>query len=412
MKNRSLWLVVTLSFLISLAVFSGCSKGDKANKAKKIRGVSDTEIVIGQWGPQTGPAALWGTVARGSAAYFKMINDEGGINGRKIRYIYRDDAYQPEKTKAIVKDLVEKEGVFAFVGGVGTSGGMAVKDYLAQNHVPWVGPSTGSLHFCYPPQKYLFTVFPTYSDEASIMVDYAVNTLGKKNIAFIYQNDDYGKEGLAGAQLAMKSNNMEFVQETAVNPLETDLTVQISDLKKAGADAVIMYLLPKQAAISLATAMKLGFKPQWLASSTLSDVPLMFTITKGLWKGVIYSSFSEPLDDKNELMKKYKKAQEKYAPDEKWTTFYYAGFIFAEPLVEGLKRAGRDLTPETFVKAMESIKNFKGIGPEISYGSGIRRGTKSIYLAKCTSVNSSEKLTDWITSNIKIEDAAKLIQKQ
>ena len=408
MKKLHVIFIASLVFSLILSSFSGCSK---SNKTEKVRGVTDTEIIIGQWGPQTGPAALWGTVARGSAAYFKLINDEGGINGRKIRYIYRDDAYQPEKTKAIVKELVEKEDVFAFVGGVSTRGGLAVKDYLEQNKVPWVGPSTGSLHFCYPPAKYLFTVYPTYSDEASILVDYTINTLSKKRIAIIYQNDDYGKGGLIGAQLAMKSNGIEFVEVAVVNPVETDLSSHILKLKEAGADAVIMYLLPKQAAISLGTAMKLDFKPQWVASSTLSDIPLMFAISKGLWKNVIFSSISEPADEKCPLMVKYKKAQEKYAPDEKWTTFYYAGFIFAEPLVEGLKRAGKNLTPDTFIKAMESIKNFKGIGPEISYDPGIRRGGKSIYLAKCISATSSEKLTDWITSDINIEDAAKLIQQ-
>jgi len=411
MKKLHAIFVASLVFSLILASFSGCSKSEKTEKAGKVRGVSDTEIVIGQWGPQTGPAALWGAVARGSAAYFKMINDEGGINGRKIRYIHRDDAYQPAKTKAIVKELVEKEGTFAFVGGVGTGSGMAVKNYLEQNQVPWVGPSTGSLHFCYPPAKYLFTVYPTYSDEASILVDYAINTLSKKKIAIIYQNDDYGKGGLIGARLAMKSNGLEFVEVVAVNPVDTDLSSHILKLKEAGADAVITYLLPKQAAISLGTAMKFDFKPQWIASSTLSDMPLMIAITKGLWKDVIFSSISEPADKKNPLMVKYKKAQEKYAPDEKWTTFYYAGFVFAEPLVEGLKRAGKNLTPESFIKAMESIKSFKGIGPEISYGPGIRRGGKSIYLSKCVSATDSEILTGWITSDINIEDAAKLIQQ-
>ncbi len=406
MKKLHVIFATGLIFTLIMATFSGCSKSEKT------RGVTDREIVIGQWGPQTGPAALWGAVARGTAAYFKMINDEGGINGRKIRYIYRDDAYQPAKTKAIVKELVEKEGVFAFVGGVGTSGGMAVKKYLAQHHVPWVGPSTGSLHFCYPPEKYLFSVYPTYSDEASILVDYTINSLDMKNIAFIYQNDDYGKEGLIGAQLSMKQNEMEFVEITAINPVDTDLSSHILKLKEAGADAVIMYLMPKQAAISLGTAMKLDFKPQWIASSTLSDIPLMFAVTKGLWKNVIFSSISEASDGGNPLVEKYKKAQQKYAPDEKWTTFYYAGFVFAEPLIEGLKKAGRNLTPETFVKAMESIKNFKGIGPEVSYGPGIRRGVKSIYLAKCVSAFGSEKLTDWITSDINIEDAAKLFQQR
>ena len=158
------------------------------------RGVTDTEIRIGQWGPQTGPAALWGAVARGTGCYFDMINDEGGIHGRKIKYFLRDDGYMPPRTKAIVKELVEDKEVFAFGGGVGSACGMAVKKYLETNKVPWVGPSAGSTHWAYPPSRYLFAVYPLYCDEGAILVDYAVNKLGKKRIAVFYQEDDYGKD--------------------------------------------------------------------------------------------------------------------------------------------------------------------------------------------------------------------------
>ena len=126
------------------------------------RGVTDTEIRIGQWGPQTGPAALWGAVARGTGCYFDMINAEGGIHGRKIKYFLRDDGYMPPRTKAIAKELLEDKKVFAFAGGVGTSTGMAVKKYLNKKKVPWVGPATGSTHWAYPPTKYLFAVYPLY----------------------------------------------------------------------------------------------------------------------------------------------------------------------------------------------------------------------------------------------------------
>ena len=121
--------------------------------ASDMQGVTDNEIKIGQWGPQTGPAALWGAVARGTGVYFKLINDEGGINGRKITYFMRDDGYQPNRTKAIAKELYENEGVFGFACGVGTSPGMAVMPYIEENGIPWVGMATGSTHWAYPPKK-------------------------------------------------------------------------------------------------------------------------------------------------------------------------------------------------------------------------------------------------------------------
>src|SRR5512137_3205741 len=128
----SLVLLTTAVFLMTAPVL-----------AQKVRGVTDTEILVGQTGPQTGPAALWGAVARGTGLYFKGVNDEGGIHGRKIKYFLRDDAYQPAKTKAIGKEFIEQIGVFAVVGGVGVGPGMSVRDDLMENKVVWVGPATG-----------------------------------------------------------------------------------------------------------------------------------------------------------------------------------------------------------------------------------------------------------------------------
>ena len=145
-------------------------------------GVTDTEIHIGQWGPQTGPAAPWGSVARGTDALFKMINAEGGIHGRKVIHHMFDDGYNPAKTKAGVKQLQEGIGMFAWVSGVGTAPGLAVKDYLMDRKIPWIGPSAGSLHWITPPQKYLFAVYPLYYIEAKALCEYAVKQIRKKRM--------------------------------------------------------------------------------------------------------------------------------------------------------------------------------------------------------------------------------------
>ncbi|UCF72838.1 MAG: ABC transporter substrate-binding protein [Deltaproteobacteria bacterium] len=371
------------------------------------RGVSDTEIKIGQWGPQTGPAALWGAVARGSGCYFDMINAEGGIHGRKITYFLRDDAYQPPKTKAIAKELVEDKKVFAFASGVGTATGMAVKKYLHKNRVPWVGPASGSTYWAYPPTKYLFAVYPLYCDEAAILINYAVEKMGKKRIAFFYQNDDYGKEGLYGAELALEKYGMKLVAAVSAEPLDTDLSSHCVKLKDANPDCVLMWVLPKHGAIILGTAAKMGLKPQWMASSTLSDTPIMYKISKGLFKDVMVTSFGEVPESRHLLMKKYKEAHDKFAPKDRWGIFFYAGFLFAEPMVEALKRCGRDLTADNFVKAMETIKDFQGIGPKITYGPNERQGSRSFFIAKCLEGGELARISDWMTSDIDLQGVIK-----
>jgi len=404
MKKKNMVIIVACVSILSLTIIP---------VARAERGVTDTEIRIGQWGPQTGPAALWGAVARGSGLYFKMINEEGGIHGRKIKYFLRDDAYQPPKTKAIAKELVEDKEVFAMACGVGTATGMAVRNYLEKNKVPWVGPAAGSVHWCYPPEKapYLFGTYPLYCDEASLLVNYAIDKLGKKRIAFFYQNDDYGKVGLIGAQIALERRGMEFATTVSAEPLDTDLSSHCMKLKAAKPDVVIMWVLPKHGAIMLGTAAKLGFKPVWMTSSTLSDYQLMYKITKGLFKNVIFTTFGELLDSTHPLMIKYHEAQKGLAPKERWGIFYYAGILFIEPMVEAFRRCGRDLTVDNFIEAMESIKDFQGIGPKMTFGPNKRQGSRSFFTAKCTEGGNAEKLSGWMTSDIDVYEVKRRLEK-
>lgn len=364
--------------------------------AADVRGVTDTEIRIGQWGPQTGPAALWGAVARGTDMYFQMINDEGGVHGRKIKYYLRDDGYNPAKTKAIAKEFVERIGVFAVVGGVGTGPGMAVRDYLMENNVIWVAPSTGSTHWTQPFQKNIFAVYPLYIDDAYLLTKYAWETLGKKKIAIFYQNDDYGKDGVIGCEKFLKEQGAELAAKVSVEVPDTDLSSHALKLKESGADAVVMFLLPKHAAIILGECAKIGYKPQWMSCTTLSDAPLMTKITKGLWKGVICSGFGELPESDHPLMVKYREAQKKYAPKERWGTFYYAGILYAEPLVEGLKIAGKDLTPESFIAAMETLKDWKGIGAPLTFTPTDHQGAKSVILSKVDENGNLIQMSDWL----------------
>lgn len=369
-------------------------------QAAQPAGFDDNEIRIGQWGPQTGPAAPWGSVARGSKLLFDIVNEEGGINGRKIKYFIRDDMYNPAQTVAVVKELVERQGVFAFVGGVSAAGGLAVKDYLAENKVIWVGPATSVKEYVLPVQPYLFSVYPLYEDEASVLTKYIVETLKFKKIGILYQNDPFGKNGLDGCKQRLATYKMSLVAEIPVEPTEKDFASQILRLKSSEAEAVLMYVSPGTAAIILKTAANVGYKPQWVSSNTLSDYPLMYKITGGLWEGVITGNFGEIPDSRNPLMVKYKEAAKRLAPEERWGTFYSAGILFADPIVEALKKAGRNISTEAVMKALNSIRNYQTIGPKINWTEKQHQGSDSVQIQKCGPNGSYIDLQGWTANDL------------
>lgn len=393
-KRLMLVLFVSLAFLLSF-VPNLCAE----------EGVTDTEIHLGQWGPQTGPAAAWGNVARGTGDYFKWINDNGGIHGRKIVYHMFDDGYNPAKTKAGVKELQEGTGMFAWACGVGTSPGLAVRDYLAKKNIPWVGPAAGSLHWVDPPQKNLFAVYPLYHGEAKALIKYAIEEMGKKRIAIAYLNDEYGKNGLRGALEELKAHGMKAVAQVSMENKDTDLKPHVMKLRQSKADLVLMWTGVGHSVRIVGTAKAMKFEPQFMSTSTTSDFPLMMHISKGLWEGVITATLGELPDSDHPLLNKYKKEVfDKYAAkEERWGVFYYAGIIFTEPMIEGLKAAGRDLTRENFITAMEGIKGFKGIGPEVSYkpfnknDMYSRQGGSQTFLVQCLAGGKYKKLTDWMS---------------
>jgi len=380
-------------------------------------GITDTEIHIGQWGPQTGPAAPWGAVARGTDAYFKMINAEGGIHGRKLVHHYFDDAYNPAKTMAGVKQLQEEIGMFAWVSGVGTAPGLAVKDYLMEKKIPWIGPSAGSRHWIEPPNKYLFNTYPLYLGDAQLLCKYAVETLGLKRVAIAFQNDDYGKQGLEGAQKQLAKSGLKLVAQIPVNVADADMKPHIMKFRKAKAEAVLLFVGPGHVARLQGTGKAMQFTPQWMTTTTCGDVPLMMAITKGGYAGTILASFgmADPgkvgignIEDVNAsthpILKKYHEdAFKKYAAKgERWGLTFAAGMGYVEPMIEALKRCGRDLTREKLVAEMEKIKDYQGIMGKVSFAPfkandpSCRIGQTSVFLAQATADAKMKILTDWV----------------
>jgi ABC-type branched-subunit amino acid transport system substrate-binding protein len=266
-----------------------------------------------------------------------------------------------------------------------------------ENKVPWYGPVTGVYEWIHPIQKYLFALYPLYDDEAYNLTEYLHEKLGFKKIAMFYQNDDYGKQGVQGVERYLMRKKLSPVAKISAEMTDRDLSTHALKLKNSGAEAVVLWTMPTHAALILNETAKIGFKPQWATSSTLSDSVLMMQITKGLWAGMINSFWAELPDSNHPLMVKYREAHKRLAPQERWGIFYYAGIIFSEPFFEGVRRAGKNLTPETWVKAMETLKDWKGIGPPITYTNpNDRQGGKHVFYGKVRPDGTIEKITDWI----------------
>lgn len=412
MKDRLSHFILTI-FISSILLIS-CNNSESTQSKGDITGITETEIKIGAWGPLSGPAALWGNVVKGSDAYFKMINDEGGIHGRKINFIFKDDAYDPSRTVPAVRELVQKDEIFAVAGGIGTATNMAVASFLEENNVPWVSPMSGSTYFTEPVKSTIFTTYPLYFDEGQVMINYISENMDVSKFGIIYQNDDFGKSGLVGAKNALADRGLEFAAALPVEVTDTDLSSHIARLKDSGAEAVLLWVLPRQAAIILGSSAVVGYKPNWFASIVLSDMSLMHNITKGAWEGVYFNYPGEvmPNDESNAAMMKYKAAFEKYYPEDRWGSFPAAGFMWVETIVEGLDKAGKDLTRESFIQSMNEITNFTGgSGVPITYTKDNHLGTRSLAIMKCTSAEDAEKVTDFISSTTDIAEIAKLMEE-
>ena len=405
---------ILLAITFGIWLILGSCKSEAGDTTESTPGVTDTEIRIGSFGPLTGPAALWGSIIKGTDAYFKMINEEGGINGRQIKFFFKDDEYNPSKTVPAVRELIQQDEVFAIAGGVGTATCMSVFGFLEENKVPWISPMTGAGQWTQPPKENIFSVFPLYVDEGQIMAEFAVNQLEAKKLGVIYVNDDFGKSGLAGVKYKLKQLGMDLVAELPVEPADTDLSSHIARLKESGADVVFLWVTPRHGAIALGTSAVVDFKPRWLSSLVLSDMSLMHDITKGAWEGVYFTSFMEmlPGDPKNEAFKKYREAYQKHYPQERWGTFPATGMILLEPMIEGLKRAGKDLTRDSFLEAVAGINDFDATGGiPVAFSKDNHLGLRSLCILQCKSATEAEVITDMIESNGNVDEILKVLDE-
>jgi ABC-type branched-subunit amino acid transport system substrate-binding protein len=369
-------------------------------------GVTADTIKLGSYGPLSGPAAAWGVVLQAMNAYFQHINASGGIHGRKIEFIFRDDQYSPAKTPAIVRELVEKENVFAIVGGIGTANGRSVADYLEEKGVPFFTPATGDKFWSEGGKKNIYTVFPKYLTEGQILGDYIGKELKVKKVAVLYQDDDFGKQGVEGLKKGLAPHTgTQLVLEVSCQPTDTDLSGQASQVVDKAPDVLVLICGPKQAVTLAKTLDAQKKKPQLVTSFVLGD-PILFKLAGESWEGTISSMASKLPDSDDESVKLFREVLAKYGGDKLPVgNFALSGFAFAMPLCEAIQRAGKDLTREKVYQALNTLENWTeggphwkggGLGAAITFKADRRLGNDKVYLAKAKG-GKWEKLTEWLS---------------
>ncbi len=330
-------------------------------------GASDTEIKLGNTMPYSGPASAYGAIGKAEAAYFAMINEQGGINGRKVDFISRDDGYSPPKTVEQVRKLVEEDHVLALFQTLGTPPNSAIRDYLNDNKVPQLFVATGANKWN-DPKHFPWTIGwqPSYQIEARIYARYILKHMPNAKIGVLYQNDDFGKDYLIGLRegLGDKADKMIVATKTYET---TDATIdsQVVAIQGSGADVMVTAAIPKFAAQAIRKIYDIGWKPTHFLSNVAVSVKQVMQPAgpeKGI--GIISAGYTkEPTDPQWQGTPEYKEWlawMEKYNTSGSITDANNVyGYSVAQTMVGVLKAAGNNLTRENLMKQAASIHDEK-----------------------------------------------------
>ena len=358
---------MTSKLFLVLGLVASVAASTALAQKKYGPGVTETEIKIGNTNPYSGPASAYGTIARSEAAYFKFINDQGGINGRNINFISLDDAYSPPKTVEQVRRLVEQEEVLFIFQSLGTPSNTAIHKYMNARKVPQLFVATGATKWG-DPQNFPWTIGwqPNYQTEGHLYAKYLLQNKPDARIAVLYQNDDYGKDYVKGLRdgLGDKAAKM-VVAEASYEVTDPTIDSQIVTLKASGADTFYNVTTPKFAAQAIRRVYDMGWKPLHVLNNVSYSVGSVLT-PAGLEKsvGLITAAYTkDPVDPqwKNDPgFKEYAAWFKKYYPEgEINDSFNVAGYLIAQGVVHVLKACGDDLSRENVMRQMTIIKDLQ-----------------------------------------------------
>ena len=357
-KAKQKGMEMTKRFAGAAALFAAAFAASAATA--QTPGVTADTIKIGTFGALTGPGYLYGKLPmNGVEVVFDEINKAGGINGRKLQLVREDDRCDPTAAIGAVKKLVEQDQVFAIIGGGCSNATFAAKDTLEASKVPTLIFASVHDGITIPPAANIFSTATTSTIESQAQLAYAIEQ-GAKKIAIISMRNSWGRARYTPLIEAFKAKDIKPVADEELSPDANDATAQVLRLKAAGADAVLMLLYPKPAAIFIRDAQKLGFKPLSLGQTGIAD-PAAFEEQVGVPGATAnFRTISQvrytPEDPK---MDKWRKLVEAKFPGDRLSVYNLFGIGSAEVLVEALTRAGKDLTREKMIDAFANLKDVK-----------------------------------------------------
>ena len=403
MKRLRTITVLLVALAMMLFIPSALLAGDP--------GVTDTEILIGSSAGLTGPIAVWGNrMARiGPQAYFNHINDQGGIHGRKIKHIVLDDGYQPPRSVANHKRLIQREKVFAILMSMGTPTVTASISTIIQNKVPFVAPATGAHKWGYDEQyrPYVFQVGADYWHMAAVAVDYVIKERDLKKWCVFYQDDDYGKDVLDGTVKQLNHHNLELIATETYKRGGIDVSGQVAKLRSAGCNIVMLGTVYRAGSLFMREKEKIGWDIQTVGiAPTATQTFVDLSGTAGV--GHLNTMSNPPVDSDLPGVEEFRTLMQKYFPDEKISEEALYGFIGAKTFVAGLQAAGPNLTRESLIEGMHSLKDYdNGITDKITYGPEDHQGVTASYMLEIVKSDAPDpqtgkeafkfkRISDWI----------------
>ena len=346
-------------------------------------GVTDTSITIGMSAPFSGPNGAYGIDMRQTIlAYFEQQNKAGGINGRKLELVALDDGYETERTLANTKVLLQEKNVFALLAYYGSSPTTeALNNIIGPAKVPLVGTISGANSLrepisVNPNSRYMFNVRASYADESEAMISQLVS-LGLKNIAVLYQNDGFGKSGLEGVTAALKKHNLTPSAVGTVERNSVDVSKAFGPIATANPQAVVMVTLYKPTAAFVKAMKKSGQNPMFMTLSPVGTEQLVQELGPEARGIGISQVVPYPWSDVTPVVREYQKLATRPGS---YSYYGMEGYLMARTLIEGLKRAGRELSREKLVLALESMNNIDLGGYRLNYSPTARYGSRFVEL--------------------------------
>lgn len=386
--RKSFALIVTMVTAALLVIaFSVPVFG--AGQEEAVPGVTDDEIFIGSTQALSGPVAAIGRpMAEGMQAVFAHVNNQGGIHGREIRIEIADDQFDPSSTTTLARRLVERDGVFAMVGSLGSPNVLAIMNYLNDNGVPFVYQGAGATELAVPPKEYVFPFQPNYLLEGNLMVQYMVEELGHERLGIIYRDADDGQNAYDSMMETIELyDNAEIVEAVSVETDATDFSTAIGRMQSADVDGIMTVVFAPQTQQLLEQAYEFGVDTTILLSYANADQTIIDGVGADIMDNVrttawVLADFEDPEFEPWKWYADYV-GEEGAVPN----AFGVAGMVAAELFTEAVRRAGRDLTREALVDALESMDGWDGyLALDVTYGAydpddnTSRLGKQSMYV--------------------------------